>query len=478
MNSANAAPDIATETLGDAAEVLADVQPKRLPGYPAYRDSGVRWLGDIPEHWRVRKLKFIADVRTSNVDKKTVEGQEPVHLCNYVDVYYNDYITSDIEFMAASATRDQIKRFKIEPGDVIITKDSEAWDDIAVPTLVDQEFDDVLCGYHLALIRPDAREAIGDYLFRAFAANAVLDQFRVRANGITRFGLSRDGVTSGLFPLPPLDEQRAIAGFLRWETARIDGLVEKKRRLINLLREKRTALISDAVTKGLNPDAPMKPSGIDWLGDVPKHWTVTKLKFSVGKIGSGKTPKGGAEVYVSSGVMLLRSQNVHDDGLRLNDVVFIDEDTDAEMAGTRVRPLDVLLNITGASIGRCGLVPKDMPPANVNQHVCIIRPTKVNPAFLHAVLCSKGIKDWIAAEENGTSREGLNFRQVGGIALPLPDETEQAGIVAEVNRQADRIDALIRRVEEVIERLNEHRAALISAAVTGKIDVRGEVSGE
>lgn len=241
-----------------------------------------------------------------------------------------------------------------------------------------------------------------------------------------------------------------------------------------MLAEKRSALISHAVTKGLNPSAPMKPSGIDWLGDVPAHWEVKPLKHVVSRIGSGKTPKGGAEVYVSEGVMLLRSQNVYDDGLRLDDVVFIDEDTDAEMAGTRVQANDVLLNITGASIGRCAIVLNDMPAANVNQHVCIIRPAAISAAFLHAFLCSKAVKDWVRAEENGTSREGLNFRQVASIALPVPLSDEQQAIMAVIARQNERIDAMHRATEDAISRLCEYRQALISAAVTGKIDVREE----
>lgn len=207
------------------------------------------------------------------------------------------------------------------------------------------------------------------------------------------------------------------------------------------------------------------------LGPIPSHWTVKRLKHVVGKIGSGKTPKGGAERYVSEGVMLLRSQNIHDNGLRLDDVVFIDGETDAEMASTRIEPRDVLLNITGASIGRCSLVPVDTPPGNVNQHVCIIRPTTISPAFLHSVLCSKEIKDWIRAAENGTSREGLNFQQVADMIIPVPPLDEQRAIAAFLDRETARIDELIAKKQRLIELLAEKRTALITHAVTGEIVV-------
>ena len=166
-----------------------------------------------------------------------------------------------------------------EEGDVIITKDSEAWDDIAVPAYVSSDMHDVLCGYHLAQIRPDPKWTDGKYLFRAFYSRGINDQFRVAATGITRYGLGKYWLDNGLFLVPPVEEQRAIAAFLDRETGRIDALMEKKQRQIELLQEKRAALISHAVTKGLDPTVPMKDSGVEWLGQIPMHWEVKKVKF-------------------------------------------------------------------------------------------------------------------------------------------------------------------------------------------------------
>ena len=125
-----------------------------LQAYHAYKPSGVPWLGDVPGHWEVRRLRTIADMRVSNVDKHTNDDELPVRLCNYVDVYYNDRITQAIPFMAATASPDEVERFRLQRGDVLITKDSETWDDIAVPALVVDAADDLLCGYHLAILRP------------------------------------------------------------------------------------------------------------------------------------------------------------------------------------------------------------------------------------------------------------------------------------------------------------------------------------
>ena len=225
----------------------ATPRDRRFKPYPAYKNSGVEWLGEIPAHWEVRRLKTIASVQLSNVDKKSLEGQETVRLCNYVDVYYNERITADLDFMAATATPEQVRRFSLRAGDVLITKDSESWTDIAVPAVVTEDLPGVLCGYHLGHVRPDP-ECNGPFLSRAFAAIGPRDQFRVAANGITRFGLGGDAIRTGVFALPPQREQRAIAAFLDRETARIEVLVTKVREAIERLKELRAALISAAVT--------------------------------------------------------------------------------------------------------------------------------------------------------------------------------------------------------------------------------------
>ena len=212
------------------------------------RDSGIKWLGEIPEGWDVRRLKFIALVRPSNVDKKTEGGETEVRLCNYIDVYNNEFIDDSIDFMVASATFDEIKKFRILRGDVLITKDSEEWDDIAVPSFIKEILETVLCGYHLALVRPKAGMIDGKYLFRTFQSYIVNSQFRISVNGITRYGLSRNSIASAFFPVPPLLEQQAIANFLDHKTAKIDESIKNIKSQIEKLKEYRQTLISNVVT--------------------------------------------------------------------------------------------------------------------------------------------------------------------------------------------------------------------------------------
>ena len=218
----------------------------------------------------------------------------------------------------------------------------------------------------------------------------------------------------------------------------------------------------------LPPYPRYKPSGVEWLGDVPEHWKVSRLGYAATKIGSGKTPRGGADVYQSDGVMLIRSQNVYETGLRLEDAVFVDGAIDEEMAGTRVRPHDVLLNITGASLGRCAITSDALPRANVNQHVCIIRPeaSHADPGFLQRSISSAAVQSQIFRYENGSSREGLNFQQVHTLILAVPPLQEQQAIAAFLDRETGRVDRLVAKKRELIERLKEKRTALISRTVT------------
>ncbi len=274
-------------------------------------------------------------------------------------------------------------------------------------------------------------------------------------------------------PIPPVPEQKGIVRFVRHECGRIDRLIAKKRSLLAALAEQRMAVITSAVTRGLYPTAPLKDSGIPWLGKVPKHWEVRRLKFNISKANSGVTPKGGAESYELEGIPLLRSQNIYVDGLRLDDVVFISEETHAAMINSQVASGDVLVNITGASIGRCNFVPDGFGEANVNQHVCIVRPeSTMRTEFLYHVLASKVGQTQIDLEQGGSGREGLNFAALKNFEVPVPSTDEQREIERYIEKQVTRFTNLASKTAQAIDRLTEYRTAQITAATTGKIDVR------
>jgi type I restriction enzyme S subunit len=216
------------------------------------KPSGVEWLGDVPEHWEVLRQRNVVQLLVSSVDKHNKEGEIPVRLCNYVDVYKNERITEHLSFMPATATSEEARRFRLTGGDVLITKDSEAWNDIGVPSLVEYSASDLVCGYHLAILRPHDGVVIGGFLLRALQSPGVASQYFVSANGVTRYGLSHDAIKSVLLAIPPLDEQTAIISYLDNATSHITSAIDHATREISLLREYRTRLIADVVTGKLD----------------------------------------------------------------------------------------------------------------------------------------------------------------------------------------------------------------------------------
>ena len=446
---------------------------RRFKPYPAYWDSGVEGLGDVPVDWEVKRLKSLASVRLSNVDKKSKEGEVPVKLCNYVDVYYNDRITSAIEFMTATATPTQAHRFRLRVGDVLITKDSEAWNDIAIPAVVTEELADVVCGYHLALIKP--RVGLdGRFLARQFSAIGIRNQFHLAANGITRFGLGGDAIRTGLFPVAPIEEQQAIADFLDRETAKIDALAVKKERFIKLLQERRTALITHAVTRGLDPNARMKNSGVDWLGEMPAHWGAKRLKHLVPGITVGivVTP---SKYYVDEGVPCLRSLNVSQGAVDTKNLVFISERANQLHRKSKIFAGDVVVVRTGQA-GTAAVVPESLDGANCIDLLIVRRSEHVLPRFVYYYLNSKTAISQAAELSVGAIQAHYNTSTLARLVVPNVPPDEQSHIVAYLDETAQDIDALIAKNRKAIGHLDELRTALISAAVTGKIDVRTAAS--
>jgi type I restriction enzyme S subunit len=442
----------------------------RFAPYPRYKPSGVEWLGEVPEHWEAKRLKSAATYWVSNVDKVSAENEMPVRLCNYTDVYYHDHIQPNMGSMETTATPEEIRRFGLKVGDVIITKDSEEWSDIAVPALVVESAPDLVCGYHLAIVRPRDSVLLGSYLLRAFQACAVNQQFQVAATGVTRYGLPKSSIGEAWLPLPALAEQRAIADFLDRETLRLDTLLAKKRTLIERLKEKRTALISRTVTRGLPPDAAraagldphpkLKPSGIDWLGDVPEHWTVARVSHRFRNLDARRIPLAGEDrsilekiypYYGASGIIDYVDDYIFDEPL-----ILVAEDGANLLS--RSTPLAFIAS------GKYW----------VNNHAHILKPIDGDIRYWVGVLQTFDFTPLIS----GAAQPKLTSDRLGSVPVPSPPRLEQRAIGDFLDRETSKIDSMVATVETAIERLLEYRTALITAAVTGKIDVGRQTNGD
>jgi type I restriction enzyme S subunit len=423
--------------------------------YPAYKDSGIEWLGEIPEHWEIKKLKYLSTLLFSNVDKKKYDDESEVKSCNYVDVYKNDYITENIDFLEITATKSEISKFSIQKGDVLVTKDSETANDIAVPALVKQELSNIVCGYHLSLIRP--KKLQGDYLFRLFQSS-VNEHFTINAKGVTRYGLGLDAFYNVYLPTPPLSEQQSIATFLYQKTSQIDTLIEKKQKQIELLKEERIAIINQAVTKGLNLDVPMKDSGIEWLGEVPEHWEIKKLKYLANQSRDKK------ETYGSLKIAL---ENIESWTGKL---VNLDSDTAFESEGIVFNAEDVLFGKLRPYLAK---VHKAHDAGICVSEILVLEHSHfITSDFLYYRCLSEDFIKEVNSSTYGSKMPRANWDFISNLSIPFPNHSEQNSITDLIDSAIKTSNKLIDEIQKQITFLHEYRTALISNAVTGKIDVR------
>ena len=442
--------------------------------YPEYKTNEMVWLDEIPEHWDIRKLKYIASVKFSNVDKKFEVEEEPVSLCNYVDVYHNERITEDLDFMEATATPTEINEFTLQKGNIIVTKDSESWDDIAVPAFVPSNLPGVVIGYHLARIRPNTGLIDGRYLFWALCSLGINYQFKVESTGVTRYGLGKYWLDNGLFPVPSLVEQNSIADFLERETSQIDSLVSEKLRQIDLLREKRMAFIAGAVTRGLNSDADMRDSNLEWTEEVPVHWHEHRMSY-LGRSISGGTPSREEARYWDGNILWISPKDMKTRVLT-DSIEHISEEAVEKAGLVMIRPPMVLFVVRGMILAHSFPVALVNTPSTINQDMKALKLEKnIDPNYFTYFL--EGLKEYVLSLVDDASHGTKKIRTElwRTVRLFLPPYQEQLRIAAILDQETDRYEKLIEKIRVSIDFLREYRDALVTAAVTGQIDVRQEV---
>ena len=447
----------------------------KLIPFSEYKDSNIPYLGKIPEHWEMRRLRNAAEMRVSNVDKHVKEGETPVRLCNYVDVYKNDCISEHINFMRATATPEEIERFRLQEDDVLITKDSETWDDIGVPALVTDSAPDLISGYHLALLRPYTEKLVGGYLLRALQSKGLAYQFNVEAKGVTRYGLSHSGIKSVWIPLPPLPEQTTIVRYLDYFDRRIRRYIHARQKLIKLLEEQKQVVIHRAVIRGLDPDVPLKPSGVEWLGEVPGHWKVQRLR------NTAEMRVSNVDKHVKEGetpVRLCNYVDVYKNDCISEHINFMRVTaTPEEIKRFRLQEDDVLItkdSETWDDIGVPALVTDSASDLISGYHLALLRPytEKLVGGYLLRALQSKGLAYQFHVEAKGVTRYGLSHSGIKSAWMPLPPLPEQTAIVKYLDKTTADIDSAITRARRGINLLQEYRTRLIADVVTGKLDVR------
>ncbi len=426
--------------------------------YPAYKPSGVPWLGNVPEHWEVRRLKYAADLINTKVDG--ADNDLPYTGLEHIESWTGRRITPNGD----GTSEGQANLYR--RGDVLFGKLRPY---LAKAHAADS---DGICTGELLVLRPKVvrQKFLVDYVlnpdFVAIVDSSTYGAKMPRANW--------DFIGNLPALIPPDDEQRAIAAFLDRETARIDALVEKKRRQIELLYEKRSALISHAVTKGLDPNAPMKDSGIEWLGQIPKHWDTPPLyaRFTVelGKMLDAKRIKG--EFLLP----YLRNIDVQWDRVNVENLPEMDI-APGEYSRFTLTEGDLLI-CEGGEVGRTAIWRGELPVCAFQKAIHRVRPRSKRdlPRFFYYVMRVAASSGVFLAYGNPNTIPHLTAEKLRVYRFAFPPRDEQEKIVSHLDHETRRIDALVTKVQTSIETLQEFRTALISTAVTGKIDVREEVT--
>lgn len=436
---------------------------RRFKPYPEYKDSGIEWLGKYPKPWKLKPLKYVASYN----DEALPESTAPDFVMQYVDISGVDRTkgiqkTEEYQFEKAPSRA----RRKVRAGDTIISTVRTYLKAIA-PIKAPPENLIVSTGF--AVIRP------GLGILKSYLSYQLQSEGFVQAVVANSVGVSYPAINASILVtlsalMPSMEEQQAIANFLDQETARIDELIAKKQRLIELLQEKRTALISQAVTKGLNPNAPMNDSGIDWLLEIPKHWDVVRVKW-VSKLESGHTPSKQVPEYWEDCDIPWVSLN---DSKQLAVCDYIAEtkykinSLGLENSSARLLPPGAVVFTRDATIGLAAITSQ---PMAVSQHLIAWIPgTKIRTEFLLRVF--NVMKGYLDSFTFGATIKTIGMPDVKKLVTPLPPLKEQEEIENHIRMELEKHDDLLKLVKNAIESLQEYRTALISAAVTGKIDVR------
>ncbi len=454
----------------EVADRREDARHRRFRPYPEYKASGVEWLGEIPAHWEAKRLRFV--VRTG-IAKREVADLEPETEVSFVPMEaVREY--GGIDPDSTRPLSEVVEGYTyFRNGDVIVAKITPCFEN-GKGALATGLCNDVGFGTtELHVLRASLGVDPRFLLYLTFS-----DRFR-RIGAASMYGaggqkrVSDDFIRDFRHPLPDLPEQRAIADFLDRETAKIDALVARKERLVELLQEKRTALITRAVTRGLDSNVPMKDSGVEWLGEIPAHWKVKRLKHLTPgtTVGIVVTP---SKYYVDEGIPCLRSLNVSRGAIDMENLVFISEHANELHRKSKIFAGDVVVVRTGQA-GTAAVVPKGLDGANCIDLLIVRSSEQILSQFVYYYLNSRNAISQAAELSVGAIQAHYNTSTLARLVVPKIPTDEQGRIVGHLDARTREIDRLIAKIRQAVDGLNEFRTALISAAVTGKIDVREAV---
>ena len=439
---------------------------KRFRPYSEYRDSDIENIKRIPIHWQEKCVKYVAQVNSEKLADTTDLDYE----LEYIDigsVTLIDGIMSTEKYSFEKAP--SRARRRVQDGDTII---STVRTYLKAVARVNDAPENLVVSTGFAVLHPES-SMDANYLYHFVQSDPFVERVVAQSVGVSYPAINPSELAALKITIPPLSEQRTIAAFLDAETARIDRLVAKNERLIELLAEKRIALISQAVTKGLNPDVPMKDSRMEWLGQIPAHWETRELRRL---IRHGTTITYGivqAGPDIEGGIPYIRTSDMAGRALPLDGYLRTSSEIDYAYRRSKVNTGDIVVAIR-ATVGKALPVPPELDGANLTQGTAKVSPADiVDRDFLLFALSSSNSQQRFGSLAKGATFREITLDMLRRFAVPFPPKSEQLRIASRINAEVCYLDRLVASVSELIHVIREYRSALISAAVTGKIDVRG-----
>lgn len=442
----------------------------KYKAYPEYKTTGLGWLTEIPDHWEVKKLKYLGQAiigLTYSPDDVVDEGEGTLVLRS------SNVQNGKLEFLDNVYVRKSIPlHLKVKEGDILICARNGSRALIGKNAKITKDAEGMTFGAFMSIFR----SRYNSYLSHVFAS-ALFEYQSGSFLTATINQLTTSNLNSFEIPLPPQTEQDRIVNFLDHETAKIDNLIEKQQQLIELLKEKRQAVISHAVTKGLNPDVPMKDSGVEWLGEVPEHWKIKRCKNLFDFVTSGS--RGWAGFYSDEGDLFFRIANLTRDSInpKLDSIQYVTPPKGSEGERSKIKGNDLLISIT-ADLGSVCAADESISGGYVSQHVSLCRPGRLvaSSRWLAYFVLSDTAKEQLQGAGYGGTKVQLSLEDIRDLFVAYPPKSEQIKIASYLDERLSELDGLDHRAHNLIELLRERRTALISAAVTGKIDVRDWVA--
>ncbi len=453
--------------------------------YQSYKPSGVEWIGEIPEHWETIRFGMLGIFSSSGIDKKLDDNETFVRMVNYTDIIksrvHNPVINNQIDFMVVTTPQSKLEEHKLRKGDLVFLPSSETCEDLGVSSLIDFDENDIVYSYHI--LRFKFLKEVNHY-FKKYLGNhnGIYNQFSLEGKGTTRQIIGRNVFRNVKVVLPPLQEQHQIVQFLDEKTELIDRLISTKERKITLLKEQRTSLINQVVTKGLNPNVKMKDSGVEWIGEIPEHWLLislhkllqtNSLEFQDGNHG-GEHPN--PEEFIETGVPFIKPRDIQDGNVDWSNCDRLPFERCSRFRIGFSNNDDVLLVNRGGSIGKVCYVNdynNEFPYFIINPQVTYLRGKNgLSSKYVYYITKSDVFRcgvDLILG--HGSTFPFLGLSNMGDFQMVLPPQVEQQKIVEYLDYQTIEIDNLVQLEQNKIDLLKEYRQSLISEVVTGKIKV-------